>query len=142
VRYKTAAGQSIPNITTTIIDFGTKDFDIKNEVTTGVNWKFTAAQTGYYRVHSVILFAITTAWAEGEYAEYVLFKNGVVYSKLDRPNGRDFSGGNEYMSVGGGDIIYLVAGDYIDFRVHQISGVSLALHNSGTYNHVSIEQIG
>jgi hypothetical protein len=142
VRYKTAAGQSISDSVTTIIDFGTKDFDTKNEVTTGASWKFTAAQTGYYRVNSAILFSSTTAWAESEYAEFNIYKNGVHYSMLGRPNGRDFSASTQHMEAGGSDIVYLLAGEYIDIRVYQNSGGTLALLNNSTYNHVSIEQIG
>jgi hypothetical protein len=142
VRYRTGAGQSISNATFTIIDFGTKDFDTKNEVTTGASWKFTAAQTGYYRVNSAITFTSTTAWAEGEVIELNLYKNGSSVSCMGRTNGRDFSASSEYASAAGGDIIYLLAGDYIDFRLYQNSGGTLALLNNSAFNHVSIEQIG
>jgi hypothetical protein len=142
VRYNTAAAQSISNASFTIIDFGTKVFDIKSEVTTGGSWKFTAAQTGYYRVNSFIMFAATTTWAEAELIQLHLYKNGSLYSIIGRSNGRDFSAGTESGSANGEDIIYLTAGEYIDVRVYQNSGGSLALHNDGAYNHVSIEQIG
>src|SRR3989304_3585101 len=45
-RYTTAAGQSIPNNSNTVIDFGTKDFDYTGSVTTGASWKFTAPISG------------------------------------------------------------------------------------------------
>jgi hypothetical protein len=142
VRYKTAAAQSISNATLTIVDFGTKVFDTKVEVTTGASWKFTAAQTGYYRVNAFLLYSSTTAWAENEYAECFLYKDGSVYSTISRPNGRDFSGGTQNFAVAGGDIIYLTVGSYIDVRVTQNSGGSLTLYGDGSYNYVSIEQIG
>jgi hypothetical protein len=142
VRYNTAAGQSMANGAQTIVDFGTKVFDTKGEVTTGASWKFTAAQTGYYRVDCNLLFTATTTWSESEVVELSIFKNAVQYSCIGRQNGRDFSALTEYMPVSGGDIIYLVAGDYIDLRGNQGSGGTLALLNNNIFNFVSIEQIG
>ncbi len=137
-RYKTDAGQSIPNNTSTIINFEDVDYDTHDTVTTGGSWKFTAPKTGYYRVETHLLFSATTTWAEGEVAQVVLHKNGAIYSYLDRNT--QFGATSTYMHISGGDTVYLEKGDYIDLRVTQTSGAALTLISDGTLCRVSIEE--
>lgn len=135
-RYSTSAGQSIPNNTATIIDFGTKSFDSHNAVTTGGSWKFTAVTAGKFRVSSMILFTSGGGWAAGEFVELMLYKNGSKYSDLN--NYFCEAAHSTFVPVAGTDVIELVAGDYIDVRCRQNSGASLALNANGQNNHVEV----
>lgn len=134
-RYSTSAGQSIPNNTATIVEFGSKSFDSHNAVTTGP-WKFTAMVSGKFRVSSMILFTSGGGWAAGEFVELMLYKNGSKYSDLN--NYFCEAAHSTFVPVAGTDVIELVAGDYIDVRCRQNSGASLALNANGQNNHVEI----
>ncbi len=139
-RAHTAAGQSIANVTSTIINFGTVTFDTHGRLTTGAAWKFTAALAGYYQVTATILFDATATWAAGEVGDIGLYKTGVFDSELDRKD--NFSGATaQYMLLSGSGVVSLVAGDYIDVRAYQASGATLALFANGAYNHVSIMRL-
>jgi hypothetical protein len=137
-RYTTDAGQSIPNITTTIVDFEDAVDDTNTAVTTGAAWHFTAPVAGRYHVDAALLFASTTTWALVERGQMQLYKNGVAYSTLDRNDNINSSGGAQLMMLSGSDTIVLAAADTIDIRASQNSGAALTLNASGLVNHVSI----
>jgi hypothetical protein len=106
----------------------------------GAAWHFTAATAGYYSVAAMIMFAATTTWADTEDGAIYLYKNGAVFSRLDRKDNYS-SASSVYMALGGGDIVYLAAGDTLDVRAWQTSGAALALHNDGSWNHVAIWKV-
>jgi len=137
--YTTAAGQSISNSTTDIIDFGTKDFDTHNAVTTGASWKFTAPVSGLYDISSTILFA-SSAVTQGNAIDFQVFKNGSVAKRLAyKTIETTFS---NFIGQQGSAMVSLNAGDYIDIRVSfNRTGGNTNLHNSSTYNHVNIKRI-
>lgn len=140
-RYTTAAGQSIPNTTPTIIDFGTVTFDPDSHVTVGAAWKFTAKVAGYYQVNTSILYASTTTWALGEWANLAIYKGGVYYTDLDRDDQMNSSVTGQYKRLQGSDVVQLAVGEYIDIRAAQVSGGALVLFNSAVFNYVSIAKI-
>jgi len=138
-RYKTAAGQSLGNGASAIIDFGTKDYDRTAAVATGATWKFTCPVSGVYRINSALLYAAGGGWAAGEFVAIEATKNGTVTST------------NLYYQIAThaqavialySDTMSCLAGDYIQIRGYQNSGGSLALSANGDYNYVSIERIG
>lgn len=139
-RYMTAAGQSIANNTTTVINFGTAVIDTHSRVTVGAAWKFTASIGGYYRVSAAVLFAGTTTWALGEAASLNLYNNGGAVSILDRKDNFD-GGGTQFLQLSGSDVIQLVAGDLLDIRVLQGSGAALSLHTDAAANYISIVRL-
>lgn len=139
-RYSTAAGQSIANNTTTVVNFGTLVSDTHSRVTIGAAWKFTASGGGYYRISAAVLFAATATWALGEAASLNLYGNGNPISVLDRKDNFD-GGGTQLVQLGGSDVIALTAGDYVDVRVVQGSGAALALHADGGANYVSVVRV-
>jgi len=141
-RYKTNAGQNIPDTTMTIIDFEDVDYDTYDAVTTGAAWAFTAPIGGWYRVTVAITFASSTTWREDEIAQVELWKEGIVFSVLSRTWGQDSSGGSQFKFTRGSDTIYLAVGEAINIRASQISGGALALHTDSRYNHVAIERVG
>ena len=139
--YTTTAGQSISDATTTIVNFGTKDFDSHNAVTTGASWKFTAPISGVYEVSAGLLLPSGGGWVVSEEADLELFKNGSFYSRL----------AGVYMQTthstlvslyGSPRLVRLLAGEYVDVRVYQNSGASLSIHTGAGFTYVNIKRIG
>lgn len=138
--YTTNAGQSIPNLTNTIVDFEDKVQDTHNAVTTGAAWKFTAPEAGYYQVNGVVLFTATATWADGEEARFELVVNGATEVFLDYQDHHGSASGI-YMLIGGGGLVYLDANDYLDIRVYQASGAALTLHADAHHNRISVVKV-
>lgn len=137
--YTTTAGQSIPNSTLTIIDFGTKDFDSHNAATTGASWKYTAVISGKYRVTSNLTTTSTGNFSAAEYIEARVYKNGSIHSAKIHS---DFNGSTSNKSVQISTLVNLLAGDYIDVREYQTSGGSMPLETAAGYNWIDIERVG
>jgi len=140
-RYTTAAGQSISGAgTANLIDFGTKDFDTTNSVTTGASWKFTAPAPGYYEICTSVVLAGSTGWADTEGIELIIYKNG---SSGHRISYRDsFGSGSSVLAAGNGcGIVQLNATEYADLRVSQTSGGSIAMFASASYNWVTVKRL-
>jgi hypothetical protein len=133
--YKTDAGQSISNATTTIVDFGTVVSSPQNCVTTGASWKFTSPKTTTYSVKAKITFNTSST----SYRDVYLYKNGskVESAEIQPANA---SGGLLFTVYLVTDID-LAIDDYIDIRVEQNSGGALALSTSAGFNVVSISEL-
>ncbi len=130
-RYSTAAGQSIPNATDTIVDFGTKTFDTHGTVTTGASWKFIAQRHDFYKVSALIGWStLNTALIY----RIKIFKNGVIYSQ--------FTSEGDVYSYPINDVVELNAGEYIDVRVNQVTGGSVALEAAADRNYITITAEG
>lgn len=138
-RYSTNAAQSISNSSYTIIDFEDKSFDSHNSVTTGASWKFTCQSAGVYEVNASILMETGGGWAAAERVDMALYKNGVYVSEVFNHQTATHS---TYVSGRFHDMIKLVAGDYIDLRVVQSSGASVALTAANEYNFINIKRVG
>ncbi len=132
--YTTAAGQSIPNNTTTIVDFGTRDYDSHNSVTTGIAWKYTASLSGKFKACASVAFTATAGGAREAY----VFKNGVQTKSL----GVGGTAGSATHGVSGCASISLIAGDFIDIRAFQNQGAAVTLLANAVYNHVEVERVG
>lgn len=142
-RYTTDAGQSFSHASLDIVDFEDLVYDSHDAVTTGASWKFTAPLTKWYHVLVKVSFESTTAWHENEASRIHLYKNGSEVSELNRVTGQDFSAtAGQNKSILGVDDIYLLAGETIDFRLLQASGVTLSLATSGVSNFVAIHSLG
>ncbi len=140
-RYSTAAAQSIPNNSSTIINFETSSFDTHAAVTVGASWKYTAPVAGYYSVNAKILFTVTATWAKAEAINFYLFKNGSEVSRIDYNSDHDTSATTNAISAQGSDIVQLAAGDFIDVRIVQNSGAALSLLSSASDNYITVERI-
>lgn len=136
--YETAAGQSIPNATFTVVDYTTKEIDTHGAVTTGASWKFTAPISGTYCVSAKILFNSAASSTGGSYL-IGLHKGGTLIAELGRVNG---TGASNFFGPTGSRNIFLLAGEFIDVRASQDSGGARTLFTSVEYNHVSIHRIG
>ncbi len=138
-RYKTAAGQTITSGSFQIVDFGTKDFDSHNSVTTGASWKFTAPTSGKYLVTGVCALGTGAATLGAEFDLY-LFKNGSAAGML---GGKTYDSTNSsFAFASGATTVSLISGDFIDLRVlHNHTG-SRNLGANADQNSVSITRVG
>ena len=136
--YTSAAGQSIPNNTVTIVDFGTKEYDNLTCVTTGASWKFTAPRSNWYFGSTRVEFVDSAAWAIGEAAQLFLNKNGSTFRVLEYWEAE--AANTIIASLAGSFGLYLNKGDTIDVRVQQLSGGALALFAGAIQNYVTIAE--
>lgn len=125
-----------------IIDFTLKTvgYDTANAVTTGTSWKFTAPETGYYRVETGVRFADSSAWLVGERAALYLYKNNAQVAQLDWWENPSSDNTLTYVALSGSDTIYLEKDDYIDIRGVQTSGSTIALDGGATSTYVAINK--
>jgi hypothetical protein len=141
--YRTDAGQSIPDITSTIINYEDKVHDTHGAVTVGASWKFTAPVPGIYEVKAMCFLSNTTNWAVGEIKSLTLFKNGSSHVEIDYHEHYATDGSSSYTHiVNGSTMVKLLAGDYIDIQIVQNSDAALALLADGPSNQVSIVKVG
>lgn len=139
--YTTAAGQSIPHATDTIINFGDAEINSHGNVTTGAAWKFTAQTSGVYEVSSFLQLSGGVSWAAGEEAYALLVKNGSVLNRI----GITVSTTTHTNTVPIHCVsrqIRLLAGEYVDIRLYQSSGAAVSLVALGSINWISIKKVG
>jgi hypothetical protein len=134
-RYTTAAGQSIPNSSTTVIDFGTKEYDSHTAVTTGGSWRFIAPIAAVYSVNARVAITGTTAAGEGV---LLIRKNGSEYAQSNR-GPLTTSGPQGFLAS---TDVRLLAGEYIDIALFQSNGASRSLETLAAANTVSICKVG
>lgn len=140
VRYETSAGQSIDNNTDEIVNFDTETYDDQSLVVTGASWDFTAPKSGEYRVSSAVTYIDTANWDTGEIGRLSIYKNGVLYSVIDRLEIQDGTT-NIIMALSGSDTVPLAKDDTLEVRAFQNTGSGLALTSTASENYVSIERI-
>ena len=133
-RYTTGAAQSIPNNTNTVLDFGTKDFDTHNAVTTGASWRYTAPVSGYYRVAVCATFQANGGGTRAG----ILRKNGVDHSVMDSQLS---FGSGQTDAVQGSALVQLNPGDYIDVVVFQNTGGAKSMDSTATGNYIAIDRV-
>lgn len=138
--YETSAGQSIPDTTVTIVNFGTPVDDSHGSVTTGAAWKFTAPSSGRYQISASVMFSATTTWADGESATLNIWKSGVVQRSIGRDDYGSIS--SIFKRLSGSTYLRLNAGEYLDLRLTQVSGAALTLHTDPLHCWVSIIKVG
>jgi len=113
VRVYLSSDQSIAGQTTTKINFDTEDYDGNNEWDTST-YKFTAANAGYYLI-TCRLYWDTTFPNDQRFTIYI-YKNGSNVS-LQGWRYSSISTGSQMGHIT--DILYLAAGDTIEFYVYQ-----------------------
>lgn len=143
-RYKTAAGQSIANASTSIVDFGTKSFDDLGSVTTGGSWKFTANSPGTYEVCARVRYANGQTWTgTSSYATSFLTKNGSIVSALDETFfAATVTPSNSGPSLVGCDTVKLLTGEYVDVRTAHNEATARTLLANDNHNWIQIKKVG
>lgn len=140
-RYLTSAGQSITNgATPIVIDYGTKDYDSHNAVTTGASWKFTAPISGVYAVKASAMYN-SGSFSSGSGVRMYITKNGstdVGITFVNTPiTGTYFPGS---MLVNGS--VKLLAGEFVQIRTVHSEATARSLLASDIYHVVCIEKVG
>ena len=140
-RYSTNAGQTLTSgAAAVVIDFEDKTFDTKSEVTTGASWKFTAKESGYYRVKAQLMLDSTAGWAAGEWLDMYIRKNGTNYTNFTKYFEAAVTG---YALCTIEDVVQLNSGEYIDIAAAQNNGANISLYSAQSIqNFVNVEQIG
>jgi hypothetical protein len=137
--YKTNAGQSISNATLTIVDFEDVEVDTHTTVTVGVAWKFIAPRSGFYECKATILWA-NAAWTATTTVEFYLYKNNAIQSTF---NFHEVEASQTMLiTLMGSRLLYLNAGDFIDFRLLHNQGTARSLSTSAADNFATIEYRG
>ncbi len=141
-RYTTNAGQSLTNNTTTIIDIGTKISDSMAMVVVGASWRCVAPFSGHFTFIGRLQLTNDADWTTGENCTLFLYKSGSVIQQSEIKMGvASSSNFNPLLLINFG--IYLIAGEYVDFRINQISGGAVALETgTPSVNDISIFGIG
>lgn len=139
-RYSTNTAQSISNNSATIVNFEDKTVDSHGAVAVGASWAFTAPRADVYRVSAIVSLASDAGWEAGETAYIALYKNGALYSYLDRFICQATA--TMTVSMSGSDEIQLSAADYINIYVYQNSDGAIALDGGTEQNRVSISAVG
>jgi hypothetical protein len=135
--YQTAAGQSIPNNSSTTVVFGTRIRDTHDRMNaaTGV---YTCPASGGYRV-SASLYWGTAITAIATDVQIQIFKNGVLYLGNNNPKSGT---GSVPITNSGSFPVDCNAGDTIEVRALQNTGSAQTLLTNAVYNWVSIERVG
>ncbi len=139
-QYRCGSGQVIPNGIFTVVNFETKSYDYKNNVTTGSNWKFTSQEKSLYNISGFLEFA-GASWSPGEEIAIDVYINGIEHSRVGGATTQSSHGSHTYIPISAADVRLLV-GDYIQIIAYQTSGSSLNLLVQSIWNWVSIKKIG
>ncbi len=112
---------------TSQINFGAKVYDTHNAVTTGSIWRFTAPQNGIYLITGHISTNASGTWIE-------LYKNGIQFRRRFVIDSTNYAGIFFQM--------FLLAGEYIDFRPISSMTINGGTADSGGTSQIEIAKIG
>lgn len=131
--YRATSNQVISSSAATKVQLNAEDFDVRGELDSTTNYRFTAIKPGYYDIKGAVAYAATTA--NKLYIAY-FYKNGAVATESDW-----YAGGTD----GGGpmvsDIIYLASNDYIELWTYHNAGVDQNVLLGSTHTFMAIQQI-
>ena len=137
-RYLHTTGASIPNATTTLIDFDTVIGAYSNpNVTTGASWKYTAPRRGFYLVQTALTVVFNNNDSGTCYIS--IFRNGTENRRMTRQSGHVLREETQYMASA---TVFLAKGDYVDIRIYQTTGGARSLETGTIQNYVEIIQVG
>ncbi|WP_300747609.1 hypothetical protein [Pseudomonas sp.] len=128
----TAAGQSIPNSTTTRVVFGTVEYDTDTAYNsaTGV-YTVPTGKAGRYLVSGQIAYgaALTTT------SQLQIFQGGVLVKRTAVVN----PGASQGLAISA--VLNCAAGDTLDLRVSQASGGAATLLNTAAFNFFNVQGV-
>ena len=135
-RYTRGSSQTIPNSSTTKVNFDVSDWDTNSAVTTGAGWMFTAPEKGRYEISATVLFDDN---ATG-HREISIFKGGALYLLADFTKSSG-SATDDMLQVPA-TMVELDQGEFLDLRVFQNSGGNLDIDaRAGLSTSVNIKRI-
>ena len=139
-KYKTNAGQAIPNSTATIIDFGAAEFDsLVGTVTTGASWNFSAGEKAEYSIRGLVTIYQAGLLAANQTITLYLYKNGAFFDYLDIAKTQ---GATDFYSRYINNSIRLNIGETIDVRMVQTTGATQNLFAAYEANYLIITKTG
>jgi hypothetical protein len=116
-----SANQTIPSGTATKVQLDTEVFDGNNEYDPTTNYRFTAANAGYYLVLANVLYY---TYAANNLAQGMIYKNDSSIFQNTSHTGS--TSGNLGISLSA--VVYLEAGDYIEIYTLQNTGGTRTLY--------------
>lgn len=128
-KYSSNAEQSIAEGADRLVDFEDQIYDPDGLVTTGASWHFTCPVAGNYLCVGKAGFALSTDWAPSDYAQLMVYRDGVLVSYGPRTTCFADLSWRAHPIVC--DIIPCTAGQTLDFRVQQTGPATLALSSIG-----------
>lgn len=129
------AGAQTIEVGTEKVLLETENFDVGSDFDTG-NSRFVVPVTGYYQVN--VQIGITDLDALGNQALAYIYVNGAAVSQF-----RSYSvaaGGDP--QAAGSDLVYAVAGQYIELYVQNSSAATESLQTGSTISYMSIYFVG
>lgn len=129
--------QSIPNVTWTIVQYDTVEYDLQNEYDNITNYRYTAKEDGYYHVDASLLSA-SVSWPANATWELSVFLNGV--QQIEGYRTVVFTAGTWYLDAILSSDIYLAKNDYIDIRVWQGQGNTINTYTASIYNYFNVHK--
>lgn len=132
--------QSINTSTQTVIQFGTKSFDIRSEATTGASARFTALENGYYKI-TAKMSVQGRVYGNGEYFDIYFKKNGTTIVSTFETMSIAQTSVSTWTNLQGSDIIFLNATDYIEILVAHNSSGTVSLGSGENLTSCLFEQI-
>lgn len=139
--YTTAAGQSIPNATFTIIDFGTREEDNHGFVTTGAAWKFQPSIGGLFEISAKCYLSAGGGWNVNEEAVLDIYKNNVSHARISGYVAT-VAHASAVSLDGVPRQVRLNSGEFADIRLYQSTGAALAIVASSQLTWISIKRVG
>lgn len=140
--YIATLGQSIPNGNTPItVNFDTKAYDTANAVTTGASWVFTAPNTGYYRVTSIILYDAQVFTALNV-LRLGLAVNGTTTNKPVLSRQPVMVTSTFDFCLNGSATVFLNAGDTVSVWTYHGESAARTLIANAYSSQIFIEQVG
>ncbi len=140
-KYTTATSQPLSNNTLTIINFDTKVKDSHNLTTTGASWKYSIGVPGDYVALGHVTLTNDADLTDGDTISVRLHKNGNEVYRFQHRIGSTISTAPIYTLPISTVVPDLVAGDYLDVRVLQISGGTVDLELNATFNSISFYRL-
>lgn len=144
--YNSDADQTVGISTTTVVNFGSKDFDSHDAVTIGASWKFTAPAPGKYLVSTTVCNGGSESYVDQAQRAVNLYKNGSQHKSIAVVRQQGAVAAKRLGALGGSVLVSLVAGDFIDIRFTNgdVSNTHAVTFNVLFTNetNVSIERVG
>lgn len=128
----TAAGQSIPNATTTRVVFGTVEYDTDSAYAAGTGiYTVPANKAGRYLVSGQITYGGALATT----SQLQIFQAGGLVKRTAVVN----PGASQGLSIEA--VLNCAAGDTLDLRVSQASGGAVTLLNTAAFNFFNVQRM-
>ena len=137
--HTTNAGQSITTGSWQIINYEDVVKDSHGATVVGAAWKFTAPVAGEYDVSALATWNTLAAFATGEVMGIAIYVDGSEV--ISNSQVQSFTGAADAYGISITGIVSLTVGQYIDIRIFQSSGSSVALFAAGGNNRVNIKLI-